>query len=245
MDLELGHRQMDMKIRVRPFFAALLAAAALLVASPLAAHAGDNLVRNGLLERGSEGAPADWTSAAYEKKPGTTEFSWETDAAGIGYLSIDNRRPNDARWEQKIPVSPGTWYRVAGWVRTERVGSRTMGAYLSEMNTFHNTRDLRGSHRWTPVAMWIRTSALQTHLELAARIGGYSSINNGRAWFTGISVEAAGEPVEGTRFVYGGKPGADDEGGPVWTEVVGLLLLAGLVLLTWRYVARPDARVPR
>lgn len=222
-----------------------LLAITLLSSNPAWAADAGNLVRNGLLAAGSEGQPAHWTTAAYETAAEETEFSWETDAAGIGWLAIENRRPNDARWEQKIAVSPDTWYRVAGWIRTETVGAGTMGAYLSEMSTFHNTRELRGSHPWTPVSMWIRTGSLQTHIQLAARLGGYSSTNKGRALFTGITVEAAGTPAEGTRFVYGGQPGEDDETGPLWTQLAGILTLLGFVLLTWRYVASPEGRVPR
>lgn len=216
-----------------------------LFALPGAAQGAGELIHNSLFTEGKGGRPTHWRTASYAGDDAETEFGWEVDPAGIGVIEIDNRLPGDARWIQSVRVSPRTWYRISGWIRTELVGSRNMGAYLTVMGTFHNSRDLRGSQAWRPVSLWVKTGALETKLEIGARLGGYSSENNGRAFFTAISVEELGFPVEGTPFVYGGRAGEIEEDNPIWTEVLGLLLVLGLALLIWRYVARPDGRVPR
>lgn len=216
---------------------------ALVFASP--AMGAQQLVRNGLFDRGSENKPAHWMQAGFAKDATTSNFTWSVGADGLGAIGIENERPNDARWVQNVPVSPDTWYRVSGWIRTERVGSGKMGAYLSLMGTFHNTQDLRGTQSWQLVSMWIRTGSLDTKLEIAARLGGYSSENTGRAFFTGITVEEAGYPALGTPHVYGGNPGEVPEDTPLWVEIVGLLLVIGVGLLIWRYVASAENRLPR
>lgn len=216
---------------------------ALAIASP--AWGSEQLVRNGLLTEGVSDKPAHWTTAGYAKDPNTTSFKWSTGPDGLGALGIDNQRPNDARWLQTVPVSPDTWYRVSSWVRTEGVGAGKMGAYLSVMGTFHNTQDLRGSQPWRSVSMWVRTGALDTQLKLGARLGGYSSENTGRAFFTAISVEEAGYPAPGTAHVYGGTAGEVPENNPLWVEIAGLLVVVGIGLLVWRYVAGTENRLPR
>ena len=216
---------------------------ALFVASP--ALGAEQLVRNGLFAQGTENKPAYWTHAGYAKDPSTTKFTWEVGADGLGAIAIENLRPNDARWIQTVPVSPDTWYRISGWVRTQGVGSAKMGAYLSVMGTFHNTKDLRGTQSWKPVSMWVRTGSLDTQIKLGARLGGYSSENSGSAFFSGISVEEAGYPALGTPYVYGGKAGEVPEDNPFWVEILGLLMVIGVGLLIWRYVAGAENRVPR
>ena len=214
----------------------------LLLTSP--ALGAEQLVRNGLLAQGTNDKPSHWTHEGYAKDPSTTEFTWEVGPDGLGVIGVENHRPNDARWIQTVPVSPDTWYRISGWVRTENVGSAKMGAYLSAMGRF-DSKDLRGTQSWKPVSMWVRTGSLDTQLQLWARLGGYSSENSGRAFFSGISVEEAGYPALGTPYVYGGTAGEVPENNPFWVEIVGLLIVIGAGLLTWRYVAGAENRVPR
>ena len=215
----------------------------LLIAAP--ASGSDTLVRNGLLQQGTGTIAAHWTSSGYAKSSTATRFSWTQSDAGLGQIGIQNVQANDARWTQKVSVSPNTWYRISGWARTKDVGSGKMGAYLSVMGTFHNTRDLRGTQSWHLLSMWVKTGSLDTHLELAARLGGYSSENTGSAFFTAIAVEEAGYPAAGTPHVFGGEAGQKPTNTPIWVEVLGLLLVAGMGLIVWRYVATPENRQPR
>jgi hypothetical protein len=246
VDLGLEADELDMKSRgatVRRTLAFALALAAS-VACTAGAYASGELVKNGLLTEGRDAKPDHWRYEAYTEGPAATQATWNVDQSGIGVLSLSSTQPNDARWVQSVPVSPSTWYQVTGWVRAENVGAQTMGAYLAVMDTFHNSRDVRGTTGWMPVGFWIKTGGLETSLKVACRLGGYSSLNIGLAQCTGISVVAAGAPRAGDPFVYGGTPGEDASSGLPIARGVAVLVAIGIGLLVWRYLAPPAARIP-
>ena len=63
------------------------------------------------------------------------------------------------------------------------------------MEGFQNSQDIKGSEKeWQPVELWVKTEKWQDRLTLALRVGGYSSLNTGEAWFSDITVE----PVSGS-----------------------------------------------
>ncbi len=229
----------------------LFAATALfgLLLTPSATHSAEptsqELLLNGILSAGADGQPADFGHVAYLSEASASVFGWSVDTSGIGTLSIDSLKPNDARWTQTVPVQPGTWYRLTGWARTEDVGAQNRGAALSIMGTFHESQDLRGTQGWTPLALWVRTTAAQTTLEVACRLGGYASLNSGRAWYTALSLQASGAPPEGSAFVFGGQVEVREEGSPIWVQILAALVVVGLALLVWRYVLPPSAHIPQ
>ncbi|MEO2169834.1 MAG: hypothetical protein ABGY42_17270, partial [bacterium] len=92
-----------------------------LFALPGAAQGAGELIHNSLFTEGKDGRPTHWRTASYAADDAETEFGWEVDPAGIGVIEIDNRLPGDARWIQSVLVSPRTWYRISGWIRTELV----------------------------------------------------------------------------------------------------------------------------
>ncbi len=199
---------------------------------------------NGLLSAGTDGRPADWTQASYAQAKSPPRFDWSVGETGIGILSIENVDPNDSRWTQTAMVTPDTWYRLSGWVRTENVDAALRGAGLSVMGSFYDSQDLRGTQDWTPLSLWIRTAAGQTTLEVACRLGGYSSLTTGQAWFTALSLQPSGPPPEGASFVHGGVPEARAPESAVWVQVVAALVVVALALLVWRYVLPPSTHVP-
>lgn len=210
-----------------------------------AAHASTELIKNGLLSDGTDGKPKDWRNDAYAAD--ASRMTWVVDPSGLGVLSIDSEKPNDARWVQTVPVSPNTWYQISGWLRADGVGAQAMGVYLSVLDTFFNSRDLRGTAPWQPVSFWVKTGAIDTSLQIACRVGGYSSLNTGHGWCTGISVLAAGTPRAGDPFVFGGTAPAGDGAAqdlPI-AKGVAVLVVVGILLLAWRYLAPPSVRIPR
>lgn len=228
--------------RILPVLGALLALVSVLHAPR--ARASTELVKNGLFTEGRDGKPDHWRSEGYDTT-GATEFTWSVGDDGLGVLAMTSTRPNDARWVQSVPVSPGTWYQVSGWVRAEDVGAQALGVYLSVMDTFYNSRDLRGTSDWQEVGFWVKTGSLETSLPLACRLGGYSSLNAGTAACAGISVVAAGTPRANDPFVFGGGAASGETSGalPI-AKGVAVLVVIGLALLAWRYLAPPAARIP-
>ena len=220
-------------------------ALALLLLAPASAEATRELVRNPLLTRGKAGEPLFWKKAAYRMETEITEFAWTTDATKVGVLSIHNKVENDARYEQTVQVSPDTWYRVTGWGKAENVGAGKMGLYISVMGTFHNSRDLRGTLDWQPLSFWVKTGSLETKLQIACRLGGYSSLNTGRGWCTGISVVAAGTPEPAAKYVYGSTASQQLTDGSFGVQIIAVLVVLGVLLLLWRYVLPPSAQIPK
>jgi hypothetical protein len=222
---------------------ALLLAVAPSLIEPAPAQGATELVKNGLFTEGKDGKPDAWRNEGYAAD--ASQFNWTVGPEGLGVAQIVSTKPNDARWVQSVPVSPGTWYQISGWIRAEDVGAQSLGASIAVMDTFYNSRDLRGTVGWQPVSFWVKTGALETSLSLACRLGGYSALNTGTAWCTGISVSAAGTPRAGDPFVFGGDPGAPEgsEGLPI-AKGVAVLVAIGIVLLVWRYLATPAARIP-
>lgn len=228
-------------VRRRPLTLAFLLVLPLL--GPASAGASTELVKNGLLTAGKDGKPDAWRYEGYAAD--ATAFSWAVGDNGLGVLTIDSTQPNDARWVQSVPVSPNTWYQVTAWIRAENVGADAMGVYVSVMDTFSNSRDLRGTTGWQPVGFWTKTGGLETTLPITCRLGGYSSLNTGKGQCAGISVSAAGMPRAGDAFVYGGTPGSESSSGLPIAQGVAVLVVIGVLLLVWRYLAPPSARIPR
>jgi dolichyl-phosphate-mannose-protein mannosyltransferase len=236
VDLEL--RELDM----RPAATLLRALLSLLLVSALAAGsarpacAAAELVRNGLFTQGADDMPTDWKTEAYASGPKSTEYGWSVDSLGIGTIAITSHQPNDARFVQIVPVSPSTWYRISAWVQTEDVGANQIGAYLSVMDTFDNSQDLRGTAAWQMVSLWIYTGALETSLKVACRLGGYGALNSGTARFTGMSVAAAGKPSPETPYVYGGSTAQSNESRLPWVRIAAIFVAVGVAALVWRYL---------
>jgi hypothetical protein len=165
-------------------------------------YAGE-LVTNGRLTAGVPGQPAGWRHEALFNTTDAVNFEWIPGDSHLGVLKISNLKPNDSRWIQTLPVSPGTWYHVTGWMRTEGVGTVVPGAYIVDLHTNAASDDLRGTHDWQATEFWFRTDPDQTTVELACRVGGYSALNTGTAYFTAISAVPSGGFPEGAEHVYG------------------------------------------
>lgn len=202
------------------------------------------LVQNPLLNEGKDDKPSHWKAEGYRMEPEVTTFDWSVDEIKIGVMSIDNKMPNDARYVQTVKVSPDTWYRVTGFGKTENVGPTTMGLYLSVMGTFHNSRDLKGTVDWRPLGFWVKTGSLETNLQIACRLGGYSSLNTGKGWCTGISVTAAGTPEPDQQLVYGSTAAQQVSSGAFGVQAIAVLIVLGILLLIWRYVLPPSKQIP-
>jgi hypothetical protein len=212
--------------------------------SPATSAAADaERVTNGLFSRGDGGHPGGWRGVAYFSGPDAVAFNWDVDSVGVGEVKIDNLKPNDSRWVQNAPVLPSTWYHVAGWIRCENAGTGAMGAYLAVGETGHRSADLHGTQTWQRVDFWTQTLPKQTSVEMQCRLGGFSSLNTGSAYFTGISLVEGNPPA----------PGEPDRGGALEdhaqrTVLLALILvLAGgsVMLLVWGLVAPASWRIPR
>lgn len=226
-----------MRPRGRWFGAASLFWIVLLAPGNLVAAAG--LVKNGDLSQGVGGVPAEWRIERWDATAGVTEVLWKGPRGSEpGQAGIQNTRPNDARLVQDLRVKEKTWYRIAGKIRTENVGQAAIGAYLSLMEGFQNSQDIKGSEPiWRPVELWVKTEKWQDHLTLALRLGGYNSLNTGEAWFSDITVEPVSGAPPNAKYVY--QPASGD-GGVAPLGLWALILLFGLITAAlWHYLRPP------
>lgn len=213
--------------------AAMFAVVAFLACTGAAAR-GDDLVLNGMLSRGYVGTPTGWQHTAYFETPDSIRFQWLPADSAVGALKISNFKPDDGRWVQNIPVLPSHWYRASAWIRTEDVGTPVAGAYLMDMYTGAMSPDLHGTTPWQLVEFWFKTAPDQKQVELACRLGGYSALNHGTAYFTAISMLAIGGFPEGAERVYGAS--VFDFAAERAIIFASALILLAIAILLWRFV---------
>jgi len=203
-----------------------------------APHA-ENFVQNGDLARGSGNTPVEWRIDRWDTGAGVTEFLWQAPSGDVpGQAGIKNLKPNDARFAQDLRVREQTWYHIQGKIRTQDVGQGAIGAYLSLMEGFQNSQDVKGTQsEWQAVELWVKTEKWQDRLTLALRLGGYSSLNTGEAWFSDITAEAVSGPAPNAKNVF--QP-ADRGGGIAPLGLWALILLLSLITgALWRYLRPP------
>jgi hypothetical protein len=209
-----------------------------LIRTPIARAAGGNLVLNGDLAKGSGEQPDDWRTEAWVNGPDAFHYTWTHPENGVpGQLEIDALRPNDARWMQSLTLSPG-WYRFNVEVRTENVGAQQTGANLSIMEDGAMSPDIRGTTGWQPVSFYLQVGATGADVELALRVGGFGSLNTGKAFFRKVQAEKITAPPTGATPVYDltaiRKAAMPEPIGHPVTLVASFMLLALLALYGWR-----------
>jgi len=212
--------------------------------SPALSAAHGELVTNGLLSQGRDGEPVGWRHSACGSGPEAVKFSWELSAAGVGVLKITNLQLNDSLWAQRFAVSPSTWYRVSGWVRTQNAVP-TIGAHLTVEHGFGST-DLRKTSDWQLLEFWMKTKPDQKSEELQCRLGGSSALSTGTAYFTAISFSEGKPPPWALPEQVHGATFWDFREKPRVIEALLTLILAPLLLrLLWRFVLPASSRVPQ
>jgi hypothetical protein len=157
-----------------------------------AGAAASNQLPNGSFEEASSdaNAPNGWTRQAFA--PGAS-LTWETDTAHDGLRSarIGNPTPNDAAWTQTVTLEPDRNYLLSGWIKTENIahvtGGVDAGANLCLWGTWQRTAALTGTNDWTYVRM-IFNSGPTGIVTICGRIGYWSGVTTGTAWFDDLQV---------------------------------------------------------
>jgi len=178
-------------------------AAILAIATAGLARAADaNLMLNGDLAKGSEQQPDDWRTEAWVNDPAAFAYTWihprnETP----GQLEVNAIKPNDARWMQSLTLAAG-WYHFSAEVRTENVGTKETGATISIMEDGAMSPDVRGTAGWQTVGFYLQIGASGADIEVALRVGGYGSLNTGKAFFRNVHAEKLASPPPGATPIY-------------------------------------------
>ena len=185
---------------MKRFFCALFALM-FLFTLPALAEAGENLVVNGdFSDIDSLGMPRGWNRDMWITDEGVSNLYVSEDGYEGNCIVVANADPNDARFVQTIDVEPDSVYRFSCMVKADGCGTEGYGATLSFEGTFtysESVLDTLGA--WRELTVYGRTAEDQTSVVLMARVGGYSHINTGRAWFDNIEcvkVDEADVPVD-------------------------------------------------
>lgn len=202
---------------IRSISLAGLALAALFIGTAAAAP----LIRNGSFTEGAGGMPADWHTIAWT--PDTARFGWEVSPGSAGTISITNDQPNDARWCQKVAVQPGATYRISTLLKTQEVGTGTVGAHIVIEPRIIYSSDVTGTHDWQRIEL-VAQAGEESSWEVCARLGSYSNLTTGTAWFRDVTMEQTGRA-----------PARPSRAWLVWQNtrwsVIVLPLLGGLLVL--------------
>lgn len=164
------------------------------------AMAEGNLIQNGDFEQiGANGLPDGWTKNMWHWEEGVSYLSVEEGGYdGGNCVVVENADTNDARFEQTVSVTPGSMYVLRCMVKAENCPVGEAGAGISVSDTFESSDyvyDTQGE--WVELELYGVAGEDQHQLTVMARVGGYSSLNSGKAWFDNFTMEEVDEAPEG------------------------------------------------
>ncbi len=228
---------------------ASVAGASPTAASVIASRAGGrNLLSNGGFSHGSGNSPDDWRTSGWKEAPTVTSYDWLHSAGSEPELIVNNLQPNDARWLQTLTLEPG-WYYIGAEARTEQVPFDAAGASVSLDEDSINSSDLRGSADWQRLGFYLKVGPYGADVDVALRLGGFSSLNTGCAFFRKASVVKVGRLPAGASPVFDlsaiRRSLAAPPVGKPWTLAAVFVLLLILEIAGWKiYGADEPAPAP-
>jgi hypothetical protein len=228
--------------------AILLCAMFASVSIPCRAVAADqkNLLLNGDFAKGSEDQPDSWRTEAWVNTPDAFQTHWHSYTDKPSEMEVDNLQPNDGRWMQPLTVPPG-WYQLSVDVRTENVGDKESGASISVMEDGIMSADIHGTTNWQRVTLYLKVGGQGADIDVALRVGGFGSLNTGKAFFRNASMIAIDAPPPSATPTYDllaiRQQGAPVPIGSPISLVVTFLALAGVAWAGWRIYGDDDFRI--
>jgi hypothetical protein len=228
--------------------ATLLCAALVAVSAPHRAAAADqkNLLLNGNFAKGSGDQPDLWRTEAWINTPEAFQAHWHSYTDKPCELEVDNLQANDARWMQSLTLAPG-WYQLSVDVRTQDVGAKESGASMSVMEDGIMSADIHGTADWQRVTLYLKVTGHGADVEVALRVGGFGSLNTGKAFFRNASLVAIDAPPPSATPTYDlmaiRKQGAPVPIGSPISLVLTYAVLAGFAWAGWRIFGDDDFRI--
>jgi TonB family protein len=144
-----------------------------------------NLLVDGSFEEGAR----NWSARSWRGNPDVLEVVTGVRKSGKVAAVLRSPVADDAMFSQKVAVLPRSWYRLSGWVKTEKVvieeTGGTMGASLSIWGSYEASRSLVGTNDWTYLTLGFG-SGERKEIEVGARLGHSGSNASGTAWFDDI-----------------------------------------------------------
>lgn len=149
----------------------------------------NSLINNGEFINGTK----YWTYTKYEIEPDSARFTIDmnSDFPGKRSALITHINYADSRIIQEVTLKKNRPYLVSAYVKTENVGVENKGAYLCIMDISKAVESLesKGNSVWQKLKfIVIDQSEEEKPLEIAARLGGYGSMNTGKMWVSLFTV---------------------------------------------------------
>jgi hypothetical protein len=217
-----------------------------LLQAPRAVSAAQNLLSNGDLAIGSGAASVNgWRTEAWLQSNETTAYSWIRPVNGQpGELAVFSHHDNDARWQQPLSLGPG-WYYISAEAQTRGVLSFHTGATISILDGGVGSADLRGDTDWHRLGFYLKVGAKGADIDVCLRLGGYSSLNRGQAFFRRPAVVQVAAPPNAAPYTFDlseiRKAQIVEPTGQLWSLIVTFVILAIAALVGWLMMAEPAA----
>ena len=141
----------------------------------------ENVLPNGDLTRGSGNRPDKWRTAGWKSGPEFTIYRWNHLPGKASELKVSSTKANDAYWAQDIHLAPG-WYHFTASVRAEGIPQESSGANISILEDGITSPHLRGTVDWQTTGFYLKVGDPGADVSLACRLGGFSSLNTGKAF---------------------------------------------------------------
>ena len=165
---------------------------------PAAADA-ENMIQNpDFNSQDALSMPDDWYRDMWYTDAGVSYLTISNESADGCCIMVENVTENDARFCQDIAVEPDTLYEIRCIAKAEGISEGSIGANISVKDTFSYSAYLFDTAgEWQELVMYGRTGDKQTSLTLCARVGGYSGLNTGKAWFDSFEMRPVDSLPEG------------------------------------------------
>lgn len=211
---------------------AILMLLILIRAVPVAAADEVNVLVNEGFEEVGAGQPSSWTIDAWNNGAEYSRMVIQQEQVHSGQHAamIENLQPNDAKYVQKVTVSPNTLYRLSAYLLVESADTETKGANISVLGVTETSQDFKSTEGWQLVEMYGKTGKNQKELQVAVRLGGYGSLTKGKAYFDDVSlVKVASVPAGASTVDWVTREAAELPDAVSSLGIAGFALLFGLM----------------
>lgn len=212
--------------------AILLAAA---FCAPAFAENADPVFNGGFESYGqSDYFPDGWSfhsyEAEYNENYGNASASCEVEDGRGSVLHISVIADDDAAVYQSVDVEPNSVYELSCYIKTQGV-MEGAGANIALREIIATSEPLYGDNDWTLVTLTGRTGPAQSSLVVSCRVGGYSAVSHGDAWFDDFTVKKI-DGAEGDYMPFFEEAETPSEGDPNKTHgTLTIVLIAVGALL--------------
>jgi len=161
----------------------------------------ENILVNGDLSKGIGKLPDGWKTAGWNNNPDATTYTWHHSPGEPSTIEVDNAKPNDSYWFQRIHLAQG-WYHLSAFIRAEGIPSEGVGANLSIVEDGMISEQFHGTTDWKKVGFYLKIGSAGAELPLGCRLGGFANLSTGKVYCRDLEVTQIDAPPSGASPKY-------------------------------------------